>query len=225
MPHTSKLTGRSVNRIGQAQKALRIGGKVYRKGQFVPEKARIKASKLRSEQARHAAEMRWAKIRFEPMPVKKIRPVAKIGKLYRTMIVWEAVPTRPTINTPTPLFEIGIFVFSHTKGKYSPGKLNKALAESVFLALDELGWTKAGFREVFQTEQELMHASDNERVDKDEQIGPLDSAQRYMFWYERGGHTFGDMDAAHTKYDEEYFKGLEARYGKGRMNNRTGEWE
>jgi hypothetical protein len=141
------------------------------------------------------------------------------------MIVWEAVPTRPTINTPSPLFEIGIFVFSKTEGRYSPEKMNKALAESVFLALDELGWSKAGFREVFQTEQELMHASDNERVDKDEQIGPLDYAQRYMFWYTRRGGTFGGMDSAHTKYDEDYFKGLEKKRGHGKMNNRTGEWE
>jgi len=203
---TKRVTAGAVSAGGRARRPLKYGAKTYKAGQFVPTGARKKAFKLRSV----AATKGWStrRLRLDKLRYKQ--------KLYRSTRVLLVAPRQSSAKTPTPLFEIGVFVYSGIEGQHSPTSLSMSSETRRALKLvlkHELNWNEASFDLKMVSETDAMHEhwEDNVRVDADEANVPLDEMQRYMLWYEPGGGTFKGMSVDRTDFDEAWFKRLEKR--------------
>ena len=224
-----RITPQAVTKSGRARRVLQYGKKVYKPGQFVPAGATKKAFKLRSL----AAFKGWATRRFKirslralkgwltrkttaekrPLPSKEAAPLFE-RKAYRTMRVVLIEPKSPTLKTPVPLFEVGIYIYSQAQGAHTPASLKDELDRALELALTELNWEHGDFWRRMTVRHSREHFEDNVRVDADEATVGYDSAQRYMLWYTPDGGTFKGMTHDRTDYDESYFKRIERRERK-----------
>ncbi len=104
--------------------------------------------------------------------------------MYRTLVAYAVSVTGPSGNTPTPLFEIGAFVYQ-TVSRDRTEELKRAVDD----AFSELYATKRwGFRPKAERHMEKLV-----RVDSDEKPRGLEADEIgvYMYWYDRNGNIIG----------------------------------